>query len=91
MDGRSDGTRLNCLPPFVGLQAQKFGGVFINARPRAGTRKTSFLYLEEKHFLSRRSLLADINDNHRHTHAAGTEVLYGFFQNDLLCILDKTL
>ncbi len=67
MDGRSHGTRLNCSPPFVGLQAHKFGGVFINARPRAPTRKTSpfdllltlrrFFYREEIQFLSRRSLL----------------------------------
>ena len=33
MAGRTDGTRIICLKPFVGLQAQKFGGVFINARP----------------------------------------------------------
>ncbi len=41
MDGRKDGTRIICLEPFVGLQAQKFGGVFINARPGAGTWATS--------------------------------------------------
>ncbi len=59
-------------------------------------------YLEEKQFLSRRSLPADTivlqpnqvwspNENHRHTHAAGPEVLYGLFLNDFLCILDETL
>ncbi len=62
-DGLRNGTRFNCFPPFVGLQAQKFGGVFINAYPRAGTWPTSpfdvlltlrrFSYLEEKQFLSR--------------------------------------
>ncbi len=41
MDGRRDGTRIICSKPFVGLQAQKYGGVFINARPRAGTWATS--------------------------------------------------
>ena len=41
MAGRSHGTQIISSKPFVGLQAQKFGGVFINARPRAGTRKTS--------------------------------------------------
>ena len=70
MDGRTDGTRKICSKPFVGLQAQTFGGVFIDARPRAGTRKTSpfavlltlynFVYVAEEQFLSRRSLLADM-------------------------------
>ncbi len=60
MDGHSHGTRLNCVPPFVGLQAQKFGGVFINARPRAGNRKTSPFdsLLTQRRFLYRVVLCA---------------------------------
>ncbi len=84
----------------MGLQAQKFSGVFINARPTAGTRNTSpllFLPRGETVFASQEPageydrFAAKSIKNHRHTHAAGPDVLYGLFQNDCLCILDETL